>query len=144
MKFTIPSASQEVSLLVILSCFFAMTFTQVRITGFHGSNVAIFLYGLHQQMNGSFGSFWDRPFSQDLKGTLFLFLVLRLNVLNDCLFDTKRSAKPLPFVFVFSFCNNIYLVTAPLMTILTFTWRKNKNNVQEIKEKYNVATFTTN
>ena len=30
------------------------------------------------------------------------------------------------------------------MTILTFTWRKNKNNVQEIKEKYNVTAFTTN
>ena len=28
------------------------------------------------------------------------------------------------------------------MTILTFTWRKNKNNVQEIKEKYNVTAFT--
>ena len=25
------------------------------------------------------------------------------------------------------------------MTILTFTWRKNKNNVQEIKEKYNIT-----
>ena len=50
-------------------------------------------------------------------------------------------------MFVFFFCfffNNIYLVTAPLMTILTFTWRKNKNNVQEIKEKYNVTAFTTN
>ena len=130
MKFTIPSASQEVSLLVILSCFFAMKFTQVTIKGFHGSNVAIFLCGLHQQMNGSFGFFWDRPFSQDLKGTLFLFLVLRLNVLNYCLFDAKRSAKPPSFVFVFSFFNNIYLVTALLMTILfTFTWRKNKNNV---------------
>ena len=31
-----------------------------------------------------------------------------------------------------------------LMTILTFTWRKNENNVQEIKEKYNVTAFTTN
>ena len=30
------------------------------------------------------------------------------------------------------------------MTILTFTWRKNKNNVQEIKGKYNVTAFTTN
>ena len=27
------------------------------------------------------------------------------------------------------------------MTILTFTWRKNKNNVQEIKEKYNVTAL---
>ena len=38
-------------------------------------------------------------------------------------------------VFVFFF-NNIYLVTTLLMTILTFTRRKNKNKVQEIKEKY--------
>ena len=38
--------------------------------------------------------------------------------------------------FFFFFLNNIYLVTTLLMTILTFTWRKNKNNVQEIKEKY--------
>ena len=30
------------------------------------------------------------------------------------------------------------------MTILTFTWRKSKNNVQEIKEKYNVTEFATN
>ena len=30
------------------------------------------------------------------------------------------------------------------MTMLTFTWRKNKNNVQEVKEKYNVTAFTTN
>ena len=37
--------------------------------------------------------------------------------------------------FCFSF-NNIYLVTTLLMTILTFTRRKNKNKVQEIKEKY--------
>ena len=44
----------------------------------------------------------------------------------------------------FFFLNNIYLVTKLLMTILTFTWRKNKNNVQEIKEKYNVTAFTTN
>ena len=34
------------------------------------------------------------------------------------------------------FFNNIYLVTTLLMTMLTFTWKKNKNNVQEIKEKY--------
>ena len=27
------------------------------------------------------------------------------------------------------------------MTILTFTWRKNENNVQEIKENYNVTTL---
>ena len=40
--------------------------------------------------------------------------------------------------------NKIYLVTTLLMTILTFTWRKNKNNVQEIKEKYNVTAFTAN
>ena len=36
------------------------------------------------------------------------------------------------------------LVTTLLMTILAFTWRENKNNVQEIKEKYNVTAFTTN
>ena len=48
-------------------------------------------------------------------------------------------------VFFFSYhLNNIYLVTALLMTILTFTWRENKNNVQERKEKYNVTAFTTN
>ena len=28
------------------------------------------------------------------------------------------------------------------MTILTFTWRENKSNVQERKEKYNVTAFT--
>ena len=39
------------------------------------------------------------------------------------------------------FFNNIYLVTTLLMTILTFTWRKNKNNVQEIKEKYKKKIF---
>ena len=33
------------------------------------------------------------------------------------------------------FLNNIYLVTTLLMTILTFTWRENKNYVQERKEK---------
>ena len=48
------------------------------------------------------------------------------------------------FVCLFLFFNNIYLVTTLLMTILTFTWTKNKNNVQEIKEKYNVTAFTTN
>ena len=42
------------------------------------------------------------------------------------------------------FLNNIYLVTTLLMTILTFTWRKNKNKVQEIKEKYDVTAFATN
>ena len=44
----------------------------------------------------------------------------------------------------FFFSINIYLATTLLMTILTFTWRKNKNKVQEIKEKYNVTAFTTN
>ena len=39
------------------------------------------------------------------------------------------------------FFHNIYLVTTLLMTILTFTWRKNKNNVQEIKEKYKKKIF---
>ena len=29
------------------------------------------------------------------------------------------------------------MVTTLLMKILKLTWRKNKNNVQEIKEKYN-------
>ena len=40
--------------------------------------------------------------------------------------------------------NNIYMVTTLLMTILTFTWRENINNVQERKEKYHVTAFTTN
>ena len=35
--------------------------------------------------------------------------------------------------FYFYF-NNIYLVTTLLMTIPTFTWRENKNNVQ-VREK---------
>ena len=35
------------------------------------------------------------------------------------------------------------MVTTLLMTILTFTWRKNKNKVQEIKEKYDVTAFAT-
>ena len=47
------------------------------------------------------------------------------------------------FFFFFFFFNNIYLVTTLLMTILTFTWRKNKNKVQEIKEKYDVTAFAT-
>ena len=34
--------------------------------------------------------------------------------------------------FFFLPSNNIYLITTLLMTILTFTWRKNKNNVQEV------------
>ena len=42
-------------------------------------------------------------------------------------------------MFFFFFFNNIYLVTTLLMAILTFTWRKNKNKVQEIKEKYDVT-----
>ena len=46
--------------------------------------------------------------------------------------------------FFFFFFKNIYLVTTLLMTILTFTWRKNKNKVQEIKEKYDVTAFATN
>ena len=45
---------------------------------------------------------------------------------------------------IFFFLNNIHLVTILLMTILTFTWRKTENNVQERKEKYNVTAFTTN
>ena len=36
------------------------------------------------------------------------------------------------------------MVTTLLMTIITFTWRKNKNKVQEIKEKYDVTAFATN
>ena len=44
----------------------------------------------------------------------------------------KSLLKEKTFFFFF---NNIYLVTTLLMTILTFTWRKNKNIVQEIKEK---------
>ena len=38
--------------------------------------------------------------------------------------------------FFFFHTTDFYLVTTLLMTILTFTWRKNKNKVQEIKEKY--------
>ena len=49
----------------------------------------------------------------------------------------------IPFFFFLFFFNNIHLVTTLLMTILTFTWRKNKNNVQEIKEKYNVTAKLT-
>ena len=45
------------------------------------------------------------------------------------------------FMIFFFFLNNMYLVTTLLMTILTFTWRKNKNNVQEIKEKYKKKFF---
>ena len=52
--------------------------------------------------------------------------------------------KPSFFFFFFFFINNIYLVTTLLMTILTFTSRKNKNKVQEIKEKYDVTAFATN
>ena len=37
-------------------------------------------------------------------------------------------------VVVVVFLNNIYLVTTLLITILTFTWRENKNNVQERKK----------
>ena len=56
----------------------------------------------------------------------------------------ERNKKKDKGIFFFFFFNNIYLVTTLLMTILTFTWRKNKNNVQEIKENYNVTAFTTN
>ena len=48
------------------------------------------------------------------------------------------------YLFIYLFFNNIYLVTTLLMTMLTFTWRKNKNKVQEIKEKYDVTAFATN
>ena len=58
--------------------------------------------------------------------------------------EQKRGTKKKIKESFFFFFNNIYLVTTLLMTILTFTWRKNKNNVQEIKEKYNVTAFTTN
>ena len=46
-------------------------------------------------------------------------------------------------VAVLFFIYNIYLVTTLLMTILTFTWRENKNKIQERKAKYNVTAFTT-
>ena len=46
--------------------------------------------------------------------------------------------------FFYLFIYFFYLVTTLLMTILTFTWRKNKNKVQEIKEKYDVTAFATN
>ena len=42
------------------------------------------------------------------------------------------------------FFNNIYFATSLFMTILTFTCRENKNNVQERKAKYDVTAFTTN
>ena len=42
----------------------------------------------------------------------------------------------------FFFFNNIYFATNLFMTILTFTWRENKNNVQERKAKYEVTAFT--
>ena len=58
--------------------------------------------------------------------------------------EQKRGTKKKIKESFFFFFNNIYLVTTLLMTILTFTWRKNKNNVQEIKENYNVTAFTTN
>ena len=48
------------------------------------------------------------------------------------------------FLFFVLFFNNIYVVTTLLMTILTITWRTNKNNVEEIKEKYSVKAFATN
>ena len=53
-----------------------------------------------------------------------------LRVVGNCL-------KP---VKLFFFNNN----TTLLMTIITFTWRENKNNVQERKAKYDVTAFTTN
>ena len=66
------------------------------------------------------------------------FFLLSLNFL------LKRCVKESITAFFSFFFINIYLITALLMTILTFTWRKNKNSVHEIKEKYNVTTFTTN
>ena len=39
------------------------------------------------------------------------------------------------FFLVFFGFNNIYLVTTLLMTILKFTWRKNKNKVQGTRYK---------
>ena len=57
---------------------------------------------------------------------------------------TARRRLALFFFFFFFFFNNIYLVTTLLMTILTFTWRKNKTKVQEIKEKYDATAFATN
>ena len=52
--------------------------------------------------------------------------------------DLAKGIQPHKQVSFLSFFNNIYWLTL-LMTILTFTWRKNKNNVQEIKEKYNIT-----
>ena len=61
-------------------------------------------------------------------------------------FENERQgfiARNIGRKLFFFFLSNIYLVTTLLMTILTVTWRKNKNNVQVIKEKYNVTAFTT-
>ena len=66
-----------------------------------------------------------------------------MEVLNRKVNSPKHKIHCFLF-FVVVFFNNIYLFTTLLMTILTFTWRKNKNKVQEIKEKYDVTAFATN
>ena len=75
---------------------------------------------------------------------------LRFHDEQNCLFTSQNSERRvISGVYIiteceFFFFSNIYLVTILLMTILTFTWRKNKNKVQEIKEKYDVTAFATN
>ena len=71
----------------------------------------------------------------------YIYIYIYSNVWFQC--KTSECLVSFKFLEFFFFFYNIYLVTTLLMTILTFTWRKNKNNVQEIKEKYNVTAFTT-
>ena len=73
-----------------------------------------------------------------LQARLLRLVRFKNDLLNKILCYFKR------YLLFFFFLNNIYLVTTLLMTILTFTWRKNKNKVQEIKEKYDVTAFATN
>ena len=73
-----------------------------------------------------------------LQARLLRLVRFKNDLLNKILCHFKR------YLLFFFFLNNIYLVTTLLMTILTFTWRKNKNKVQEIKEKYDVTAFATN
>ena len=59
-------------------------------------------------------------------------------------FSERNTSYNLGPFFFFCLKNDGFFILTLLMTILTFTWRKNENNVQEIKEKYNVTAFTTN
>ena len=90
---------------------------------------------------------WCVITSRFVNGSIYLSSIKLEHIMADDCFQKRLFRGQKNFYLskgTFRSVLNIYLITTLLMTILTFTWRKNKNNVQEIKEKYNVTAFTTN